>query len=423
MQLDLNRYHPAPRRPGFVAPAGAVDAHCHVFGPADVFPYSATRKYTPGDAPKEALFALRDHLGFERNVIVQASCHGTENAAMVDALLAAGDRARGIAVVPAGVTDDALAMLQAAGVRGVRFNFLRRLVDATPRAHYERILEKIVPLGWHVVIYFEAPELPELAPFIAALPTTVVIDHMGRPDVDLGIEHAQWRRFLDLMDAHPNIWVKVSGAERLSKTGSPYDDVVPFGRELVERYSDRVLWGTDWPHPNMETHVPDDGLLVDFIPRIATTAALQRKLLVDNPMRLYWARSAMPDSDPFDDIPGTTLFDAQRSRQGYHLNMFCMSLMSALNRAAFKADERAYLETFPMTLEQRDAVLARHWNRMLELGGNIYYTSKLGATDGLSFQHLAAKMTGSTQEDYARMMLAGGRSVEGNRSKRVENRG
>ena len=286
--LDLNRYHPSPSRPAFVAPPGAVDAHCHVFGPGDVFPYAPTRKYTPGDAPKEALFALRDRLGFARNVIVQASCHGTDNAAMVDALLAADGSARGIAVVDAGVTTDALATMHAAGVRGVRFNFLKRLVDATPRADYARIVERIGPLGWHVVIYFEAPEMPDLAPFIASLPATVVIDHMGRPDVDLGTGHAQWRRFLELMDAHANIWVKVSGPERLSMIGPPYDDVVPFGRELVERYPGRVLWGTDWPHPNMETHVPDDGQLVDFIPRIATTDALQRKLLVENPMRLYW---------------------------------------------------------------------------------------------------------------------------------------
>lgn len=129
----------------------------------------------------------------------------------------------------------------------------------------------------------------------------------------------------------------------------------------------------------------------------------------------------MTSDDPFDDIPGTTLFDARRSRQGYHLNMFAMSLMRAKNRAAFKADERAYLATFPMTNEQRDAVLARDWNRMLELGGNIYYTSKIGATDGLSFQALAAKMTGSTPEAYAAMMLAGGRSIEGNRSRRDAN--
>jgi len=121
--------------------------------------------------------------------------------------------------------------------------------------------------------------------------------------------------------------------------------------------------------------------------------------------------------NPFDDIPGTTLFDAKRSRQGYHLNMFCMSLMKEENRAAFKAGERAYLDRWPMTPEQRDAILARDWNRMLELGGNIYYTSKLGATDGLSFQALAAKMTGQTPEEYAEMMISGGRSINGNRSK------
>jgi 2-pyrone-4,6-dicarboxylate lactonase len=286
--LDLNRYHPTPSRPTFRVPAGAVDAHCHVFGPGAVFPYAPKRKYTPGDAPKAALFALREFLGFDRNVIVQASCHGTDNRAMIDALEAAGERARGIAVVDVDVTSDALAAMHAAGVRGVRFNFLKRLVDATPREDYTRITERIRPLGWHVVIYFEAPELEALAPFITSLPTTVVVDHMGRPDVARGTHDPQWRRFLALLDEHPNLWVKVSGAERLSVSGPPYDDVVPFGRALVERYPDRVLWGTDWPHPNMETHVPDDGQLVDFIARIATTTALQHQLLVANPMRLYW---------------------------------------------------------------------------------------------------------------------------------------
>jgi 2-pyrone-4,6-dicarboxylate lactonase len=288
MVMDLNRYHPSPSRPAFAVPAGAVDAHCHVFGPGNVFPYAPERKYTPGDAPKEALFALRDFLGLARNVIVQASCHGTDNSAMVDALRVRGAKARGIAVVDVNVNDADLAEMNAAGVRGVRFNFLKRLVEATPREHYARITDKIVPLGWHIVIYFEAPELRDLEPFIESLPTIVVVDHMGRPDVDLGTDHAQWKRFLALMDRKPNIWVKVSGPERLSKTGPPYDDVIPFGRSLVERYPDRVLWGTDWPHPNMETHMPDDGMLVDFVPRIATTDALRKKLLVDNPMRLYW---------------------------------------------------------------------------------------------------------------------------------------
>jgi protocatechuate 4,5-dioxygenase, alpha chain len=123
------------------------------------------------------------------------------------------------------------------------------------------------------------------------------------------------------------------------------------------------------------------------------------------------------EPNPFDDIPGTTLFDAQRSRQGYHLNMFCMSLMKAENRKAFKADEAKYLDQFPLTADQREAILKRQYNRMLELGGNIYFTAKLGATDGHPFQHLAAVMTGSTQQDYADLMLRGGRSVEGNRSR------
>jgi 2-pyrone-4,6-dicarboxylate lactonase len=290
MALDLNTYHPNPSKPRYKPPQGAVDAHCHVFGPGNVFPYAASRKYTPGDAPKEELFRLRDFLGLDKNVIVQASCHGTDNTAMVDALEAAGEKARGVAVVDPDVSLDALKAMDEAGVRGVRFNFLKRLVDATPRENYLRITEKIVPLGWHIVIYFEAPELEGLLPFIESLPTTVVVDHMGRPDVDKGLDHPQWRLFRDLLDRKKNIWVKVSGPERLSKIGPPYDDVVPFGRDLVENYSDRVLWGTDWPHPNMETHVPDDGMLVDFIPRVATTPAFQQALLVDNPMRLYWPK-------------------------------------------------------------------------------------------------------------------------------------
>lgn len=288
MTLDLNRYQPSPRVPTFAAPACAVDAHCHVFGPGDIFPYSASRKYTPGDAPKEALFALRTRLGFARSVIVQASCHGTDNAAMLDALRASGETARGIAVVDPAISDAELGEMAAAGVRGVRFNFLKRLVDATPRESYDRIIRAIEPLGWHVVVYFEAPELEALTSFLTELPGIVVVDHMGRPDVGRGVEDPLWHRLLGLLDTHQNFWVKVSGAERLSVTGPPYGDVVPFGRALVERYPDRVLWGTDWPHPNMTTHMPDDGDLVDFIPRIATTPELQRRLLVTNPMRLYW---------------------------------------------------------------------------------------------------------------------------------------
>ncbi|HET7333497.1 MAG TPA: amidohydrolase family protein, partial [Rhizomicrobium sp.] len=280
-----HQFHPAPSTPHFTPPPGAVDAHCHVFGPGDVFAYAPQRKYTPKDAPKEKLFALRDHLGFARNVIVQATCHGQDNAAMIDALQSSGGMARGVASVAADITDAELHRMHEAGVRGVRFNFVKRLVDFTPREVLLDIANRIAPLGWHVVVYFEAADLSELAPFFTALPTKVIVDHMGRPDVAKGVDHADFHRFLDLLAAHENIWSKVSCPERLSVQGPPYDDIVPFARKVVEQFPDRVLWGTDWPHPNMTTHVPDDGALVDVIPKIAPTPELQQKLLVDNPMR------------------------------------------------------------------------------------------------------------------------------------------
>lgn len=288
MDPDWLEFHPNPKKPDFKLPAEAVDAHCHVFGPAAEFPFAKERKYTPCDAGKDQLFALRDHLGFTRNVIVQATCHGRDNRAMMDACQASGGMARGVASVGADVTDADLADMHAAGVRGVRFNFVRRLVDATPREVFLKIAQRIAPLGWHIVVYFEAADLADLEPFLAQLPTTIVVDHMGRPDVSNGVDHPDFKRFLDLMERHENIWCKVTCPERLTVDGPPYDDVVAFGAEVVKRFPSRVLWGTDWPHPNMKTHMPDDGALVDYIPRIAPTDALQHALLIDNPMRLYW---------------------------------------------------------------------------------------------------------------------------------------
>lgn len=288
---DWLRFHPNPSRPVFVPPAGAVDAHCHVFGPGDAFPYAPERKYTPCDAPKEKLWALRDFLGFERNVIVQASCHGADNRALVDALRDSNERARGVATIKRDISDAELRALDVAGVRGVRFNFVKRLADATPRDDLMAIAQRIKALRWHIVIYFEAAELEELYEFFSALPATVVVDHMGRPDVTKAIDGPEFELFVRLMREHPSFWSKVSCPERLSKAGAPdYDDVVPFARRLVESFPDRVLWGTDWPHPNLKSHMPDDGKLVDFIPKIAPTRQLQTKLLVDNPMRLYWDR-------------------------------------------------------------------------------------------------------------------------------------
>ncbi len=303
-----------PARPRFKVPPGSVDAHCHVFGPADEFPFAPERKYTPCDASKAQLFALRDHLGFARNVVVQATCHGADNRALVDALQHSGGRARGVATVKRSISDAELLSLHAAGVRGVRFNFVKRLVDFTPKDELLEIAGRIAKLGWHVVVYFEAVDLPELWDFFTALPTTVVVDHMGRPDVSLPLHGPQFELFVKFMRQHANVWSKASCPERLSMTGPkalngaqnadqdvvpyldvipyldvvPYLDVIPFARRIVETFPDRVLWGTDWPHPNLKDHMPDDGLLVDFIPQIAGTAELQQKLLVANPMRLYW---------------------------------------------------------------------------------------------------------------------------------------
>jgi 2-pyrone-4,6-dicarboxylate lactonase len=282
-------FHPSPSRPRFRPPPGAVDAHCHVFGPGDVFPYAPERKYTPADAGKDQLFALRDFLGFGRNVIVQATCHGADNRALVDALLAAGDRARGVATIRPGISPAELADLHAAGVRGMRFNFVRRLAEVKPDSYYRGLADQVAPLGWHIVIYFEAPDLAERWDLFSRLPTPLVVDHMGRPDVSQPLDGPEFTQFTRFLREHGNAWSKVSGAERLSISGPPdYADVIPYARHIVETFSDRVIWGTDWPHPNMKSHMPDDGNLVDVIPHLAPTPDLQRKLLVDNPLRLYW---------------------------------------------------------------------------------------------------------------------------------------
>jgi 2-pyrone-4,6-dicarboxylate lactonase len=286
---DWRVWHPSPTKPKFIPPEGAVDAHCHVFGPGDIFPFAPSRKYTPCDASKDQLWATREHLGFSKNVIVQATCHGTDNSALVDALNTSNNTARGVAAVKQDVTDAELQKLDSAGVRGVRFNFVKRLVDALPKDNLVEIANRIKPLGWHIVIYFEAHELSELYDFFTNLPTIVVVDHMGRPDVTKPPNGPEFELFIKLLTEKNNFWSKVTCPERLSEEGpSGYSDVIPFAKRIVETFPDRVLWGTDWPHPNMKGHTPDDGHLVDFIPRIANTAELQQKLLVDNPNRLYW---------------------------------------------------------------------------------------------------------------------------------------
>jgi 2-pyrone-4,6-dicarboxylate lactonase len=265
-----------------------VDAHCHVFGPQAQFPFSPSAKYLPQDAGPEMLFALRDQLGFARNVIVQASCHGTDNAAALNAIARSDGKARGVAVVDPAISDADLDALHDGGIRGIRFNFLRRLVDNAPKDKFLEVAQRIGRLGWHVVVYFEAGILEEMRSFLAAIPTPIVIDHMGRPDVTQGPGGADMRAFRALLDSRDDILFKATCPDRLDPAGPPWDDFARAVAPLVADYPGRALWGTDWPHPNMEMAIPDDGALVDMIPRIAPTPALQRALLVDNPMKMYW---------------------------------------------------------------------------------------------------------------------------------------
>lgn len=287
MQPAALPFHPDPKTPDIVLPAGACDAHCHVFGPAARFPFAQSRTYTPVDAPKETLFALHRKLGIERSVLVQASCHGTDNSAMLDMIAAGEGRYRGVAMVTAEVTQAELEALHAGGVRGVRFNFVAHLGEDADMDAVRTIVARIAPLGWHAVVHFDAVKLETLAPVLKEIPLTMVIDHMGRVDASQGLDQPAFSMLCDLMEDE-RFWMKVCGAERISRAGPPFHDAVPFARTLVERFPDRVLWGTDWPHPNIRRNMPDDGALVDLLALIAPDETHRRKLLVDNPTRLYW---------------------------------------------------------------------------------------------------------------------------------------
>ena len=277
---------PDTRSPAYTAPAGSCDAHCHVFGPGNIFPYADTRKYTPPDAPKEKLRELHDTLGLERAVIVQASCHGTDNAAMLDAIAARNGRYRGVCNASDSFGDSHFEELHAGGIRGVRFNFVKHLGGAPNIDRMRAIISKVRHLPWHVELHFDAKDLLEYEAVLDEMPLPMVIDHMGRTPVSDGLDQAPFRALLAKLRKSGDLWVKVSGAERISAAGPPFSDAVPFANACIEAAPDRVIWGTDWPHPNVKI-MPNDGDLVDLIPQIAPTTDLQQKLLVDNPARLF----------------------------------------------------------------------------------------------------------------------------------------
>ena len=271
------------RKPRFTLPPGSCDAHCHVFGPGDKFPYAPNRRYTPADAPKEMLAALHGHLGVERAVIVQASCHGTDNAAMLDCIASDPKRYRGVAIVDDGFTDADYDRLDRGGVRGVRFNFVKHLGGAPDMAVFNRVIDRVKSRGWHAVLHVDAPDIIPLSDMIRNLPLPFVIDHMGRvPSAD-GVVQLPLRALIEL-SRRENCWIKVCGSERISMP--PYAAAVPIARALVQAAPTRVLWGTDFPHPNA-THETDEADLVDLVPQFAPEVLAQKRLLVDNPARLY----------------------------------------------------------------------------------------------------------------------------------------
>lgn len=276
----------SPSRPKLNLPPGACDAHVHIFGPRNKFPFAEGRRYTPSDAPKEMLFALHGLLGIEHCVIVQPACHGFDNSVTADAIAATSQAYRGIALLPITVSDAELKRLAAAGLCGARFHYMKHLAKGASIDEVVAFGRQLADIGWHLQIHMEAALIADLTPALKRSPVPVVIDHMGRIDASRGLEQPEFRALLALLQ-DKNVWVKVSGADRITRQGPPYADAVPFARKLVNEFGDRVVWGTDWPHPNHAGPVPDDGMLVDILAEIAPSDAARQALLVDNPQRLY----------------------------------------------------------------------------------------------------------------------------------------
>ena len=277
---------PDTRTPKYRPPPGACDAHCHIFGPGDVYPYAPDRSYTPPDAPLSRFKELQKTLGLSRAVLVNASCHGSDNTVIVDAIAQSGGAYRGVANSDDSFTEKDFEKLHLAGFRGVRFNFVKHLGGMPDMGEFQRTLARIRPFGWHIDLHFDAGDLIEHDALLKSLPVPFIIDHMGRVPTKNGLGQEPFKLLLNLARNNDRCWIKISGSERIS-SGPPFTDAVPFAQALIEAAPDRILWGTDWPHPNIAKHMPNDGDLVDLIPLMMPDAALQKRILVDNPHRLY----------------------------------------------------------------------------------------------------------------------------------------
>ena len=277
---------PNTRTPKFRPPPNACDAHCHIFGPAARFPYDPKAAYHPPDSPFEGLQKLHSILGIERAVIVHASCHGADMRATLDGIARSNGKYRGTAIIDEGFTDKDFAAMEAGGIRGVRFNFVKHLGGRPDMAFFQRTVSRVKEMGWHLILHLDATDLVEFDAMFKKIPVPMVIDHMGRVKAADGVDQQPFKVLLEWMK-NERFWVKVCGPERVSSMGPPFTDAVPFARKLIEAAPDRVLWGTDWPHPNVGKHMPNDGDLLDLFSQMAPTPELQQKILVDNPARLY----------------------------------------------------------------------------------------------------------------------------------------
>ena len=276
---------PNTKKPKFRPPPLACDAHCHIFGPAAKFPFAPDASYHPPDSPFEGLQKLHAILGFERAVIVHASCHGSDMRATLDGIKRSKGAYRGTAIIDESYSEKDFQRMQDGGIRGVRFNFVQHLGGRPDMAFFHRTVARLKDMGWHLIVHLDAQDLVELRDMFMKIPVPMVIDHMGRVQASKGLDQEPFRVLLDFMK-NQNTWVKVCGAERVSSKGPPFDDAVPFARALIAAAPDRILWGTDWPHPNVKI-MPNDGDLVDLFPLMAPEPELQRRILVDNPARLY----------------------------------------------------------------------------------------------------------------------------------------